>query len=115
VDEFDLHTNIADGQASDIHHEAVEVPAHASPFIADVEALFMAAFREVQQHNPIPNGYCVSPNEWPSGGYPVCETLKVGSSGKCISVVLPFKIWWRRAVIWSQGLDLMLKFSIESN
>ena len=109
----DLASSIADEQQSDIRHEPIAVPAEASPFDPETEKLFFAALCEVQQHNPIPDGYGVSPNEWPSDGYPVQEFLKVGVGRKHVAIALPFDIWWRRAVKWSQGLDLMSKFSVE--
>jgi hypothetical protein len=83
------------------------------PFIRTLKKYFFAALHEIQQHNPIPDGYHVSPNEWPDDGYPVQEFLKVGGSGKYLSIALPFEIWWRRAVKWCQGLDLMMKFLLE--
>jgi len=46
-------------------------------------------------------------------GYPVQEFLKVGVSRKHVAIALHFDIWWQRAMRWSQGLDLMLKFSVE--
>lgn len=108
-----LASNIAQDQESDIRHEAVEVPMETCPFDVDTELLFVAALREVQQHNPIPDGYHVSPNEWPSDGYPVQEHIKVRGGSKLVSVALPFELWWQRAVRWSQGLDLMVRFMVE--
>jgi hypothetical protein len=51
--------------------------------------------------------------EWPGNGYPIHEFLKVGGGGKYLFIVLPFEICWWQAVKWLQGLDLMMKFSLE--
>ena len=37
------------------------------------------------------------------------EDIKSGRGGKILNVCLPFVVWWPRAVVWAQGLELMMK------
>ncbi|KAJ7704649.1 hypothetical protein B0H16DRAFT_1216535, partial [Mycena metata] len=53
----------------------------------------------------IPLGLGVTETEWADGIYADAEVVKIGR--KEVEVTLPFQIWWPRAVVWAQGLELM--------
>ena len=54
-------------------------------------------------------------SEWDGGDYPIFEAIKSGRRGKLLNMVLPFDIWWPKAVAWAQGLDLMTRICIVEN
>ncbi|KAJ7488184.1 hypothetical protein FB451DRAFT_1025939, partial [Mycena latifolia] len=109
----DIDDWIADDQAEDVRHAAIEVPKHRSPFSPEMEAIFFDALRVVQEEEIIPEGYGLTPDELDGGVYPARESIHLGRGGKKISVPLPLDVWWPRALRWAQGLELMTRLLIE--
>ncbi|KAJ7245205.1 hypothetical protein C8J57DRAFT_1438317 [Mycena rebaudengoi] len=100
---------IADEQANDIRHEAVEVPSNGSPFSPELQAVFFDALQEVQAQEIIPEDFGLLLDS-----YPTTETIHLGRGGKKITVVLPLDIWLPRALAWAQGLELMNGLIVEA-
>lgn len=109
----DIDDLIADEQASDVRHAAIEVPEHYSPFSPETEAIFLNTLEELRTEEYLPDGYGLTPEELDGATYPVRESIHLGRGGKKISVVLPLEMWWPRAVRWAQGLELMTRILIE--
>ena len=110
----DLDQAIAGDQDRHIRHEAIEVVDNQFPFNS-VEGgdIFTGAFNEVRAEGIIPEQMGVAETEWEDGVYGEIELVKVGR--KEAEVVLPFEIWWPRAVAWAQGLEIMTKIqAVES-
>ncbi|KAJ7734734.1 hypothetical protein DFH07DRAFT_754295, partial [Mycena maculata] len=108
VDEF-----IADDQADDVGHAAIEVPTHTSPFSPEIEYVFFNALEDLKTQAVIPDGYGLAPEELNGAPYPSRESIHLGRGGKKISIILPLEVWWPRAVLWAQGLDLMTRILVE--
>ncbi|KAJ7622974.1 hypothetical protein B0H17DRAFT_964108, partial [Mycena rosella] len=105
----DINDMIAADQTPDVSHEAIDVPTHNSPFNSALEAIFFEALEVIKARNIIPDGFDLDLNR-----YPVRESIHLGCGGKRISVVLPIDIWWPRALLWAQGLDLMARMIVEA-
>jgi hypothetical protein len=105
----DIDDLIATDQASDVRHEAIDVPSHDSPFSPEMEAVFLGALETVKAQNIIPEGFNLD-----LVNYPLHESIHLGRGGKRISVILPLDIWWPRALLWAQGLDLMTRIFVET-
>ncbi|KAJ7844242.1 hypothetical protein B0H14DRAFT_2358742, partial [Mycena olivaceomarginata] len=69
---------------------------------------FSGAFRDVHAAGIIPKRLGVAEAEWGNDGYSETETIKVGR--RDVEIVLPVAIWYPRAVMWAQGLEIMSKF-----
>ncbi|KAJ7254470.1 hypothetical protein C8J57DRAFT_1076161, partial [Mycena rebaudengoi] len=100
---------IADEQANDIRHEAVEVPLNGSPFSPELQAVFFDALQEVQAQEIIPEDFGLLLDS-----YLTTETIHLGRGGKKITIVLPLDIWLPRALAWAQGLELMNGLIVEA-
>ncbi|KAJ7759836.1 hypothetical protein B0H14DRAFT_3096449 [Mycena olivaceomarginata] len=98
---------IAGDQADDVRHAAIKVPDHRSPFSAAMQTLFFDSLKALQDEGAVPEGYGLTPEELDGNAYPTCESIHLGRGGKKISIILPVDIWWRRAVLWAQGLELI--------
>ncbi|KAJ6528483.1 hypothetical protein B0H19DRAFT_968981, partial [Mycena capillaripes] len=109
----DIDEMIADDQAADVRHAAVEVPAHCSPFSSEMEAVFVEALQAFKDQEVLPEGYGLIPEELDGADYPARETINLGRGGKKTSIVLPLDLWWPRALLWAQGLELLTRFLIE--
>ncbi|KAF9231561.1 hypothetical protein BU15DRAFT_55975, partial [Melanogaster broomeanus] len=64
---------VACQQQHHVHHEAVTVPSHQSPFAEfESQESFWEALREVVINKITPDGFRLM---WESGHYPVYETI----------------------------------------
>ncbi|KAJ7025144.1 hypothetical protein C8F04DRAFT_968143, partial [Mycena alexandri] len=104
----DVDDLIAADQTRDIRHEAIDVPTHGSPFTSEQAEVFFEALNAVKEQGIIPAGF-----ELDVDGYPVRESIHLGRGGKRVSVILPLEVWWPRALLWAQGLDLMTRMLVE--
>ncbi|KAJ6595295.1 hypothetical protein B0H10DRAFT_2329373 [Mycena sp. CBHHK59/15] len=104
----DVDELIADDQTRDIRHEAIEVPSHGSPFNSEMEAVFFEALEDLKAQNIVPEDFDLDVEH-----YPVRESIHLGRGGKRITVILPVDIWWPRALLWAQALDLMTRMLVE--
>ncbi|KAJ7936942.1 hypothetical protein B0H13DRAFT_1589341, partial [Mycena leptocephala] len=96
--------------ANNIRHPAVKVARHSNSFrSAEGEATFRAALTEIIQRGIVPSGYGVLEEEWEERAYPVTEVINPGTRGQEIVVALPRDIWLPRAVLFAQGLDVMIR------
>ena len=102
---------IADQAAANVLHESIDVPDDRCPFDEGPRNVFLAFLREIQAQHIIPEGYGVTEQEWAHGFYPNQEAINIGRGQKETDIVLPFDVWWPRAVSWAQGLDLLLRLS----
>ncbi|KAJ7185054.1 hypothetical protein C8R46DRAFT_1300877 [Mycena filopes] len=97
-----------------VRHDTIEVTANKFPFNSEAaELLFSSSLKEARESGIIPVGLGVAEEEWEGGIYTEAELVKVGR--KEVEVALPFQIWWPRAVIWAQGLELMAKIQAVEN
>ncbi|KAJ7714865.1 hypothetical protein B0H16DRAFT_1340362 [Mycena metata] len=117
--EEELENQIEAVQAQNIRHAPVKVARHHSPF---EEAADEATFLEllaivISQPDVVPEDYGVQPEEWSGDGYPETETIRTGTNGKELLVVLPRTEWFPRAIQWAQGLDLLNRvlYELENN
>ncbi|KAJ7477546.1 hypothetical protein FB451DRAFT_1032939, partial [Mycena latifolia] len=105
---YDIDLAIAGDQDHQIRHEAIEVAQNECPFTSeDAMGIFSGALHEVQAKGIIPRHFGVAEAEWEERYYGETETVKVGR--KEVSIMLPFDIWWPRAVGWAQGLEIMIR------
>ncbi|KAJ7602094.1 hypothetical protein DFH06DRAFT_1024231, partial [Mycena polygramma] len=105
----DIDDMIADDQTRDVRHEPVEVPSHNGPFNPELEAVFFEALEAVKAQNIVPESFDLNLD-----AYPLRESIHLGRGGKRISVILPVDVWWPRALLWAQGLDLMDRMIVEA-
>jgi hypothetical protein len=105
----DLGERIAEDQSANLHHEPVEVPEHADPFLSDEHRqAFHAALAVVREQGSLPVGYCLYDEELDTDGYPAYEIIKSGRHGtKELRVALPYFQWRPRAELWCQALDIL--------
>ncbi|KAJ7862282.1 hypothetical protein B0H14DRAFT_2349633 [Mycena olivaceomarginata] len=76
-------------------------------------AFFFAVFADVVKQGIEPAGYGLLAEEWDDDGYPDVETLRVGRRPKKdsqILVSLAQLIWFQRARLWVQGLNVLSYF-----
>jgi len=64
---------------------------------------FFTGLREVLAQDVTPDSFGLTPTEWPSGEYPLFETIRVGRR-KDIDISLADPIWYSRARLWCQAL-----------
>jgi hypothetical protein len=103
----ELQNQVAYDQSHNVRHKPVKVPRHHNPFaMPDAENEFQDLLSIIIERNIVPAGFGVSADEW-DDGYPELETIKTGSRGKELEVVLPEAAWLPQAILWSQALDLM--------
>ncbi|KAL1948877.1 hypothetical protein VTO73DRAFT_10683 [Trametes versicolor] len=103
-----LNGHLAADQERHIRHPPIPVPSANSPFAnGQFEALFRESLSEVQKRNIVPDGYGVTAAEWQGGLYGDAEEIALGRSGRKVSVALPRELWWRRAIRWAQGLEVL--------
>ncbi|KZT19148.1 hypothetical protein NEOLEDRAFT_1078428, partial [Neolentinus lepideus HHB14362 ss-1] len=101
-------------QAQNIRHKPIPVPRARSPFDSSAaEDQFMEILTTVSSQGLLPPHYGVLPHEWDDGAYPEEEVIKFGTRGKQLRVVLPETIWFPRAVLWTQALDIMNRLVLE--
>lgn len=105
----DLQQRISDDQASSIRHAAIKAPKTTNPFITvELEALFMESLTELEALEHIPHGYGLTVEERNGEPYPVSETIRSGKKGtREIEVLLSTEIWWKRALLWARGHELL--------
>lgn len=102
---------IAGDQDHNIRHEAIAVLENECPFDSeDATAIFCQALQDVKSAEIVPQHFGVAEIEWDGPFYGQTETVKVGR--KDVEIVLPFQIWWPRAVEWAQGLELMVRIQM---
>lgn len=107
----DLDLAIAGDQGHNIRHEAIDVVEDECPFSSqEANTIFSAALQEVQFAGIIPENLGVAEVDWEDRFYGETETVKIGR--KDVEIVLPFEIWWPRAVVWAQGLEIMVRIQM---
>lgn len=106
--EHDLDDHLAADQERHIRHAPIPVPSSKSPFTnTALEQVFWSSLNEVLEKDIVPGGYGLTEAEWEDGMYSDHECISLGRSGRKVSVALPPQIWWRRAVRWAQGLEIL--------
>ncbi len=105
-----LENTVVDHVTSNIRHPPVKVARARSPFHAPAdEVQFREVLRAAQEEEYIPDGYGITPQEWETGEYPDREVLRIGARGVSLTVDLPMDIWYPRALMWVQGLDVLTR------
>ncbi|KAJ7742003.1 hypothetical protein DFH07DRAFT_870069 [Mycena maculata] len=109
--EEELENQIQEDQAQNIRHAPVKVARHHSPFEErEDEAAFLELLDIViTQPDVLPEGYGILPDEWEDEDYDEIETIRTGTNGKELVVVLPRVEWFLRAAKWVQALDLLTR------
>ncbi len=116
ADEEGLDSHLAADQERHIRHAPIPVPSSESPFTSETfEQVFWTSLDEVLKKDIIPGGYGVTVPEWENGVYSDYEGISLGRSGRKVSVALPPQIWWRRAVRWAQGLEILTQVLMIQN
>lgn len=108
----ELENRIQADLAQNIRHSPVKVAKHRSPFKdpAD-EQNFLGLLGNILQHpDLLPEDYGILEAEWEDADYPETESIRPGTKGKELEVILPRGEWFPRAARWSQGLDLLVRF-----
>jgi len=95
-------------QQDNINHEAVHVPLCQNPFSDNnMQAISFTGLCEVIEQDIMPDNFGLMP-EWPSGHYPIFETIRVGHrASKYVEVSLADMIWYSQAHLWCQALLLL--------
>ncbi|KAJ7508166.1 hypothetical protein B0H11DRAFT_1704596 [Mycena galericulata] len=110
----DLDLSIAGDQERHIRHEAIDVAENKCPFQSEeATTIFFAALEDAKSAGIIPENIGVAEAEWGGPFYGETEKVKVGR--KDVEIVLPFEIWWPRAVLWAQALELMVRIQAAEN
>lgn len=106
-----LENQIGEDLASNIRHAPVKVARHYSPFNDSiVEAIFLQTLEAVlSEPQKLPEDYGILEEEWEDEDYPEIESIRPGTSGKELLIILPRVHWFPRAVQWVQALDLMTR------
>ncbi|KAJ7485618.1 hypothetical protein FB451DRAFT_1023495 [Mycena latifolia] len=109
--EEELENQIQADQAENIRHAPVKVARHKSPFeeLEHEEAFLELLEVVLSQPEVLPEDYGVVEEEWDEENYPETETIRTGTNGKELVVVLPRDDWFPRAVQWAQALDLLTR------
>ncbi|KAF8546364.1 hypothetical protein OG21DRAFT_1427190 [Imleria badia] len=85
------------------------MPLIANPFeLINAYQAFTLAFQQACDEGKIPTSYGVAEEEWVDRSYPEREVITVGRSKQVHKVGMPFVVWWPRAVLWANSLDIML-------
>ncbi|KAK6983886.1 Integrase catalytic domain-containing protein [Favolaschia claudopus] len=104
----DLDSAIAGDQDRHIRHDAIEVADNQSPFeSSEALGIFSDILKDVSLQGIIPTNFGVAQSEWEGNSYGETEFVKVGR--KDVEIALPFDIWWPRAVLWAQGMEIMIR------
>ncbi|KAF4597019.1 hypothetical protein EYR40_007469 [Pleurotus pulmonarius] len=107
---IDRQWNAASAETT-LRHKPVKVPHSVCPFDEAGRQLFETAVSVAQEHNVVPAGYGVLPDEWDGDGYPSEEIITSGKKGgKELRVALPIKTWKPRAERWAQALHAYTMF-----
>ncbi|KAJ7122623.1 hypothetical protein C8R43DRAFT_899656, partial [Mycena crocata] len=110
----DIDLAIAGDQDRHIRHEAIDVVENQCPFETEqATVIFCQALEDVTSSEIIPEHFGVAEAEWEERFYGETEKVKVGR--KDVEIVLPFQVWWPRAVAWAQGLELMVRIQAAEN
>ncbi|KAJ7088973.1 hypothetical protein C8R44DRAFT_649123, partial [Mycena epipterygia] len=89
-------------------HAPVKVARHHSPFNdPQHEGEFLELLAEVLSRPEAPEDYGILPDEWED--YGEVETIRTGTNGKELVVVLPRDDWFPRAAQWAQVLDVLTR------
>lgn len=109
-----LGDRIQAANESKFNAEPVGVPKHADPFPSrEILDIFDKSIIEAATAGIVPPGYGLLQDEWEKDIYPAYEIIGTGRrggkarGGKELRIELPTHIWFPRAVLWGQGLDLM--------
>jgi hypothetical protein len=105
-------TAIVKVQQANVRHEGVTVPDQLNPFEnQQTKVNFFNLFRQTVESNIVPFGYGLHPDEWGETPYPQVESVQVGKrAGREMQISLADPIWKSCAVLWGQGLHLLLHF-----
>lgn len=107
-DNRSLDEEIASSQRRHIRHAPIPVPVAGCPFRSEATIdVFMQCLGEVSAAGIVPEHYGLREAEWPEGGYGEHEYIALGRQRRRVTVDLPFTVWWPRAVLWAQGLEIM--------
>ncbi|KAJ7705169.1 hypothetical protein B0H16DRAFT_1827476, partial [Mycena metata] len=98
--------------AQNIRHQPIKVARHRSPFQdLDSENTFLEILDDLLSHPDIlPEDYGILEDEWDEDNYPEVESIRPGTSGKELLVILPRADWFPRAAQWAQALDLLTRY-----
>jgi hypothetical protein len=107
-----LENQIEGDIAQNIRHQPVKVARHHSPFEdPDVQDNFLELLDEVlSQPEHLPDDYGILEDEWEDDDYPEIESIKPGTNGKELIIVLPRAEWFPRAAQWVQALDFLTRY-----
>lgn len=111
-----LDSHLAADQERHIRHAPIPLPSSESPFTSEaLEQVFWGSLNEVLKKDIIPGGYGVTASGWDQGVYGDYEGISLGRSGRKVSIALPPQIWWRQAVRWAQGLEILTQVLMIQN
>ncbi|KAJ7926852.1 hypothetical protein B0H13DRAFT_1972006, partial [Mycena leptocephala] len=109
--EEQLENQVQADLTHNIRHQPVKVAKHRSPFKeTELEDHFLRLLEDLlAQPEILPADYGVLEDEWEEEDYPELETIRPGTKGKELVVILGREEWFAKAVRWAQALDLMTR------
>ncbi|KAJ7658200.1 hypothetical protein DFH06DRAFT_990482, partial [Mycena polygramma] len=108
--EEEMENQIEGDLSQNIRHQPVKVARHHSPFDdPDSEETFLDLLEEVLSGPDLPENYGILEDEWEEDDYPEIESIKPGTSGKELLIVLPRAEWFPKAAQWVRALDLLTR------
>lgn len=100
-------------QDHNVRHDAIPVPKHESPFVAEpqeIEERFLGMLRQAQVACVVPLGYNAAPSEMGDSWEPI-EMIKTGPQRRAsFPVDLPEHLWLPRLYDWVRGIHLLESF-----
>ena len=96
---------------SNIRHDPVSVPRGHCPFDQTQLQTFQSGLSLLEQHEDLPQGFGIDPEEWGPDGYPTTEEIIVGLHKKSYPISLLDDIWQPRVERWAWAcytMDLIL-------
>ena len=96
---------------SNIRHDPVSVPRGHCPFDQTQLQTFQSGLSLLEQHEDLPQGFGIDPEEWGPDGYPTTEEIIVGLRKKSYPISLLDDIWQPRVERWAWAcytMDLIL-------
>ena len=101
-----IEDDLSAAQEGNIRNAPIEPPLNHCPFDEQGMRVFHEMLGDALIQRTIPEGFGLREDEWDDSGYPPSEEIRM-RGGKHANIVLPFHLWWPRAVRWARALKLL--------